>query len=1216
MSASTFYTYRLIRLASHELWNVYSTYVDNGEHAAAQVAEIEYHLTRGHELFHARKYHAALTEYQTALALTYKLLRPTFNPNTVHGLDIEIAVRAELFEPLLSTAFLIADRTPDTLPPTIVNPPVPVTPFIDERLQRYDGLGLATVSAAAINIPEVETAIRLGDQYHAAGQFDEAIPHYSQALGALTGSEHVALRAAVQHNLGVARAQTGQFAEALTQLDAARQTYEQAGESVAAGHVAENMASVYTQAGRYRDARSSLDTAEQYYAKHAGKPGDREIRRVEVAAASVDRAAVPPAATATTHELTNAAVRLEQHRNQLRGLESRQSFIGRVLNRFRRSIETPTVEPPQLQVQPILGGSGLATLETHEVIQPHGDGDRVLRVVAGLEADTQAARVLEFSLSDPNRTEAAVHGIYEARVAATTLDQLGIYTGGYYLPDTFTLNLPHHYLFTLQMALGDTYKALGQYETALSHYEKARDYQYLNKALEAPTVWVQIAECLNDWGYALYAENELNEALARFRQVVDVSVAGELSIPADSPLFEQAPFADIEAAVTAFLPTINDDSPAALEPEIEIEIRRARSYQQMIHAGLNVLGLPFNLIPIFRFRYLQAVARYFAEQAIKAEREYVSFMSNSERETVALNELQQAVDLADAMIRLEDQRVAEVGAQMNVAQQSKDYADLRRANAVERRNLYATVSADTVALDRATAHASGGFTETEGGYQVHLQTSGQTVNLGDEDYEIMRSAAWHRGMIMRQFELDNMQRTIDEYDAYGDVADAQVVLAQARLGVAVENQKIARLRKTQAVANLNYAMDKTFNAALWYNLAERMRQFSQVYMQRGIEIAFIMQAAYNFEMDANLDVVRNVYATGDNLNALLGADTLLADINYFTYHHITQTKTKEIPIKRIISLAERYPFAMHQFRRTGVVNFETKLEDFDRMYPGTYMRKITAVEVYVEGLIGADGVSGSLQNTGVSVFRTSNNDEKLRLQPRETAILSGYNLKQDIAVFRPSQETLGLFEASGVATAWTIAFPRDSNDLDYEAVSDIKLVLYFTAYHDPILEETVRAALPTTGQWSRAFSMRFNYPDAFFLFLDETTATVEIAGRDFPFNQENPEISRLAVYVLTDDRQSPEGIHLLVANANGGHEASVVTGADGTVTSDPDTAANPLNVFHDDSPIDGWTVTLNAEANPELLHEQPEGSGVFRVRGIRDIVLAVDYRYDVTGASA
>ncbi|WP_456442572.1 Tc toxin subunit A-related protein [Psychroserpens sp.] len=1205
MLETAFYTHRIIRKPSNVLFDTYNDYLKRRKPSSAKITKIEYHITRGHELYHKRKYHDTLTEYNTALALIYQLMRPRFNPDLILGSDVIAAVKPEMFQPLFEISFTLLERVPDSIPSSIVNPPKPLDLLIDDTLRRYEGLGLVTEPIESIEMIEVEDAIRLGDLYISGEQFTEAAQHYSEALDVLGDSNQLALKASVQHNLGIAYVKTGQIDRAMTQMSLAEKNYKQVNEFATAGRVLEDIATVSMNSGRYQQAQSALTNASESYQRSS-----RDI--VEKPIDSTIKASGQP--TFSSHDLNNVVVRLEQQNNRLRSLQQRGSFIGRTWSRLRRGIETKPIELPQLEVQPILNGASHVTQPNLLNEATLSGASRVLRITGGLEVDNNT-RLVEIALDNPNRVTVATESIYEFRKKAITLDQLGIYTGGAYLKDAFTLNIPHHYFFTLQMAIADTYKALGQYESALNHYKKARNYQYLNITIEAPNIWLSIAKCINDWAYNLYANNKVADALTLFQQVVDIAIGGAPSIPGVSPLYGQAPFNTIENAITDFFSTIDDVQPAVLNPDIEIEIRRARGYQLMIHAGLNVLGLPLDIIPIFRFQYLQSVARYFSEQAIKAEREYVSFMSASEQETANLMQLQQAVNLADATVSLEEKRVLEADAQLDVAEKSKDLAKLREENAKERKEEYGVLSADKIALDVATAHASGGFTETSGGYQVNLSTSGETVNLGDEDYEIMRSAAWHRGMIMREYEIDNMQRTIDEYAQYADVAEAQVGVAQARKVIAQENHKIAVLRKNQTEASLAYAQDKNFNAALWSNLAERMRQFSQLYMERAIEISYLMQAAYNFEMDANLEVIKNIYATGESLNGLLGADTLLADINYFTYHHITQTKSKEIPVKQIISLAERYPFSLYQFRRTGEVNFETKLEDFDLRHPGTYMRKIKAVEVYIEGIINADGISGYLRNSGVSVYRTRDNDVKLRIQPQETVMLSSYNLKQDIVVFSPSQETNGVFEGCGVATAWSLGIPRNANDLNYAAVSDIKLVVYYDAFHDKLLEDTVRANLPATGEWARTFSLRFNFPDAFFFLLEQGSTTIDIARHDFPFNQLNPKILRFAIYVITEEDIPSEGIKLSVSNELGTHTAEVETDANGIVTSDPADATNLLNIFHNDSTIDRWVINLDSLANSELFHEEPEGSGVTRVRGIKDIVLAIDYGYDVAGAT-
>ncbi|HCT77498.1 MAG TPA: hypothetical protein DGT23_13065, partial [Micromonosporaceae bacterium] len=506
---------------------------------------------------------------------------------------------------------------------------------------------------------------------------------------------------------------------------------------------------------------------------------------------------------------------------------------------------------------------------------------RTLRLATGVTLAGEA-RVVEIPLAAGEAHVALRREVYEHRANAGTLAELGNKVGVAFLPGYFDAHIPHHYLYTVQMCLGDTYRKLGQYAEAVTRYERARDYQYLNVVNEAPIVWTRIAECLVDWGYELYRDKQLDAAAAQFSRVVSVAADGSRGVPGVSPLYGHPPFTAIQSAVATYLSNMDSPAAAPLTAAMVIAIRRAAQYLDMINAGLNVLGLPLNLVPVFRFRYLQAVARYFTEQAIKAEREYITFMSSSEQETASQLQLQQSVDLASATVELESRRVAEAQAERKVATASQTLAQTRVDNARTRRQDYAQVSADKVALDTASAHASGGFTETEGGYSVHLSTSGETVNLGDEDYEIMRNAAWHRGMIQREFELEDMARTEQEYAKHKLVADAQVALSDKRISVAQQGRAIAVLRQQQAKELLEYAQSKTFDAALWHALADRMRELAHLYLDRAIEIAYVMQSAYNFETDAGLDNIAMSYGTSDALNGLLGGQALMADIDYFT----------------------------------------------------------------------------------------------------------------------------------------------------------------------------------------------------------------------------------------------------------------------------------------------------------------------------------------------
>ena len=510
-----------------------------------------------------------------------------------------------------------------------------------------------------------------------------------------------------------------------------------------------------------------------------------------------------------------------------------------------------------------------------------------------------------------------------------------------------------------------------------------------------------------------------------------------------------------------------------------------------------------------------------------------------------------------------------------------------------------------VRLDVATAHASGGQSETEGGYSY--STAQGSKKLGDKDYEILSKAAWLRGRMIREYELNDMQRTIDTYTQYVEQAEKQVEVAKAREQVAFRSLLVANLRSMQADERLRFAERKTFTADLWGALGRQMQDIKRTHLRRAVEVSFLMQAAYNFETDGDLNVIRTNYAGTSGLKGLSAGDSLMEDIDYFSYHFATQTKSKELPLKTLISLGSSFPFSMYQFRRTGVARFETSPEWFDLKYPGTFMRKLTAVEVVVEGLVGAEGVTGSIKNSGVSVTRTGTGGERLRLQPRETAFLSNYSVKGDAMIFRPSQETRSVFEGTGVATAWTVEIPPESNDLNYEAVSDIKIILYYTAFHDEFLERTLRSNLPKTGEWSRGFSLRDGFPDAFFLLLERGETSLIIRHGDFPYQHAEPRITHFAIYFLFGDA-STQRVMFTLENVTARRQVTLTTGPEGIASSDATNPDADLNVFHGDSPKGEWQLKLDESNNPELFEQEGERS---RIIGVSDIILFIDYDFVV-----
>src|SRR5262249_35203008 len=130
-----------------------------------------------------------------------------------------------------------------------------------------------------------------------------------------------------------------------------------------------------------------------------------------------------------------------------------------------------------------------------------------------------------------------------------------------------------------------------------------------------------------------------------------------------------------------------------------IVLLEALAYLRQILHNINYLGFPDDIIPIHSWRYLQNVARFFATQAMQAERAYITFKDNAEKETFTRLTLEQAVDAQQAAVAVEDQRVRLAQEQQRVAQMTASVAALREQNARDQRKDFANTSAQEAYID-------------------------------------------------------------------------------------------------------------------------------------------------------------------------------------------------------------------------------------------------------------------------------------------------------------------------------------------------------------------------------------------------------------------------------------------------------------------------------------------------------------------------------------
>ncbi|WP_310620349.1 Tc toxin subunit A-related protein [Flexibacterium corallicola] len=1171
-----------------------------------RLARIRLQLAKANRAFAKRNYQKALDEYKKLQGLIYNLIQPSFIPILATNPIFAAPLEAELFEPLLNRSLeMVAKIEPEPKTTGFGGGSFLLPDAVKKSMEPLSDLGVKTEHGFSSELTEIAEA---GTDYLEQGDHQRALEFFELAAKSLDGndSEEGKLAAAsMQMNIGVALLQAGRTEESLETLNAAAKGYSVLGDLVGQAQVKTNQAALAQKTGNPKEAEVLLMEADQLLARAEGLPEQDGF-----------------SSSNGTPEGTPSEP----------GGYTRTPFT----RSFLSGISRPIISRPVMSVGSSDGGSSLSLAGTTMTVATPVAEAFVARPAVDPEALTQATQAegqavvlrqpgksegwvvqaLVGNIENANKAENKVFSmeiagekinvpwkvskgidnatikskLYEKRIDAQTLNLVNF---RFDLDSDLSARLPHLYYFSIPVKMGDCYKELGEYDLAITSYKKASDYQYINKKIEIPSVWIRIAETALDHGDLLFRQGDPTEALKHYGLVMTL----EEEVP-DSDLYK-GPLKIYGDKVEALIDNMDDADNSVLNPKLIGLVFNIRSKTRMIKAGLNFWGLPANYFPIFKFDYLHSVATHFAQQAVQAEREYINFTARGEDEELTRQQIEQSVEAGKAEVKLAEEQLEYAKAEEKVTQENKELAELRRHNAIDHKQDVADAAYEQAALDAAMQFA-GGPEGYEVNYTYYSPSEGKNVTLsGSDAYKVMSEAAYRRGMISRDLELANIQRQIDELQQNIDLAEAQNEAAQARTDISEQQLEMAKMNQRHSEDLLETFNDQIFTPEVWYQLGNHMRYISASYMNRALNTARKMEMAYELETGFDMSVIKSSYTT-NIASGLLSADYLLKDIEYFTYHRIMQSKAKDIAVKQEFSLNSINPTGFaSKFKETGILEFDTSLAEFDRAFPGTYLRKIKKVEVVVEGLLPPGGIVGTLKNSGISRDRKKNGNEFFRLQPREALLLSEFSPRNDLAIFQPNPSVLGVFEHCGTATSWTLEIPPSANDIDFNSISDVRMIVYYTAQHNPILETQIKGSLPTAGKEGVALPFRLLYPDAYYKFIDGGEMEFDLRTSDFAYNQEDLQLNDLAVRIVRHDGLDPAGITLKVETD--GKQASGITDEKGTVKSDPHNPA-PLDLLQGVPVTGNWRISAPEADNVDLERSS-----------IRDIFLFVDYSFKYRG---
>ncbi|NUN12959.1 MAG: hypothetical protein HUU55_04920 [Myxococcales bacterium] len=777
--------------------------------------------------------------------------------------------------------------------------------------------------------------------------------------------------------------------------------------------------------------------------------------------------------------------------------------------------------------------------------------------------------------------------IYKARITATKLEELKWYEQ---VVTNFVAYIPHLYFFVLPVAIGDTYVELGLYDKGIAEYKTALQYAFINHGIEAKYVWLKMAQATIRKGDELFRRERRNDARAVYETLI--STAGV--IPNGSQLYNVAPLAPVKKDAQEVAKRLLKQPFTSVNPSIYSVISQAYIHLQQIAGGLNILGLGDNDFPVFRFKYLQSVATYLADNAIQAERTFITFRSSAEKQKMERIQLENAVALNQSAVSVEEARLLDAKKEVEIASKTETFSQIRADNAEANLNDWETIGWELATVNAALAWASNAANDQDIKY-TGVYYHGESHDFDTDVEDFYDSVGEWREWLNYDIQRNRLDRQVAEADAELAIAKARREQAELRVHIQELNVELAEVRLEGAVAMLEYSQDQMFDEDLWFRLAAGMQDLARWYLDKATYAAFLMQRAYDLEFDRNLHRIRTDYGLG-GADGLLGGDHLKRDIASFAVDYL-QNAQKKNPVRLLLSLREEFPHGWKGFTQTGELSFRTHLEIWDRKFPGTIRRKLKKVEIFVEGLVPSEGSYGLLEHQGISTEwarGTNSYFRRTRVTPPDRLVLSSYQFRRDISVFQPSEEMLDVFENLGPEGNWRLQLPPAVNDLDYQAISDIKVAFYFDADFDPDLRQHVENLYPKTGGKVIVLSSRFHFPDSYFHIDSEKAVTFQLHPGRFAKNHTNPQLQRFAVRIFRKAGAAPGPIPLVIGRLSDGNETAVTTTAQGFILSNITTMA-PFADWKGDTAVDSFVVRFPDD---------------FDTTQIDDIQLTIDYTFN------
>ncbi len=633
----------------------------------------------------------------------------------------------------------------------------------------------------------------------------------------------------------------------------------------------------------------------------------------------------------------------------------------------------------------------------------------------------------------------------------------------------------------------------------------------------------------------------------------------------------------------------------------------------------------------YRYSVLIERAKQLVQLAAQVEAALLSALEKRDAEAYLLLKARQDVQLTRQGVRLQDLRLREAQDGVELAELQQERAQIQAdqyqewldagISALEFASLVFLQASRLLSIEAAAmaaipniiaGTASGSIVDWTGTISNLSQVaSTQATILSTLASFERRAQGWE------------FQRNLAQHDI--QIGAQQVRIAEDQVRVVGQERRIAEMQADHAQESVDFLTNKFTNVELYDWMSSVLEGVYSFFLQQATAMAKLAENQLAFErQEIPPAIIQADYwevpsegfaistdGRGLDRRGLTGSARLLQDI-YRLDQYAFEMDQRKLQLTKTISLARRDPYAFQRLRETGVIQFDTSMDLFDRDFPGHYLRLIKRVRTSVIALIPpTQGIHATLSTTGLSRAVVSQNgifQTTLIRRPPESIALSSPSDATGLFELQPqAQEMLLPFEGMGVDTAWEFRMPKASNLFDYSTIADVLITIEYTALDSFDYRQQVIRELDNRISAERPFSFRQEFADQWYdLHNPEQTATPMVVRfrtrrEDFPPNIEDLRIQHVVLYFARADEEAGEVDveHLHFTEQGGvGPVGGRATSIDGVISTRRGNAGSWTPMIGK-LPIGEWELAL---PNTEVIRNR------FKEEKIEDILFVVTYR--------